>query len=521
MTERRPASTAAPHPLRPAIHRSGAARAQGRPILAFLWVALIGGCAVGPDFGRPAAPQAERYTPAPLPVKTSSTDAPGGEAQRFVQNMDIPGQWWAIFHSEALNTLIGQALKANSDVQAAQAALRTAQENLYAQQGGLFPTVSASFIPQRYKNASEVSPTLITFVPYFNLFTAQVTVSYLLDIWGATRRGIESSAALAEQQRFMTEATYLTLTSNLVAAAIQEASLRAQIAATQKLIKIDTDALAILQRQFTLGQVARVDVAAQEATLAQAQATLPPLQKQLAQQRDLLTALAGRLPDNQPAETFELASLQLPADLPVSLPSKLVEHRPDIRSAEAGLHSASALLGVAIANMLPQVTLTATDGTVSTKIGNLFKPTNGFWTLGANLSETIFDGGTLLGKERAARAALDQAAAQYRSAVITAFQNVADSLHALQADADAMKAQVAAERSAQESLEIAQRQLQLGAVNYLAVITAEQTYQQALISRVQAQASRFADTAALFQALGGGWWNRKDVAAAARSGIGS
>jgi len=314
---------------------------------------------------------------------------------------------------------------------------------------------------------------------------------------------------------FQLEAAYLTLTSNVVAAAVQEASLRGQISATEEFIKIETQSLGILRKQLELGQVAGADVAAVEATLAQAQATLSPLQKQLAVQRDLLTALIGRLPSQEPAEKFELASLQLPQDLPVSLPSKLVEQRPDIQSAEAQLHAAGVQIGVAIAAQLPQFTLTANAGTVANQIGQLFiTPGTAFWTVAGNAAQTIFDAGTLLHKKRAADAAFDQAAAMYRSTVITAFQNVADALRAVQPDAETLKAAVAAERAAFKSLEVARRQLQLGAIGYLGLLTAQNTYQMALIALVQAQAARYADTAALFQALGGGWWNRQDVAPA-------
>jgi len=482
---------------------------MGRSALA-MTAALAAGCAVGPDFERPAAPDAKSYTPQPLPEKTASAEGADGAAQRFVESLDIPGQWWTLFHSEALNALVEQSLKSNADLQAAQAALRVAQENYYAGQGVYYPSISANFTPTRNKNAVQPSPTLATFVPYFNLFTAQVNVSYTLDVFGGNRRQVETLEAQAESQRFQLEATYLTLTSNVVAAAVQEASLRGQIAATEEIIKVETEQLGILRHRLGLGDVAGADVAAQEAALAQAEATLPPLRKQLAQQRDLLTALAGRLPSEEVAQKFDLASLQLPQDLPVSLPSKLVEQRPDIQAAQANLHAASAQVGVAIANMLPQITLSANIGTVATQANELFQPFNGFWTLAGGFAQPIFEGGSLLHKTRAARANLEQEAAQYRSTVITAFQNVADTLHALQNDADALKASLAAERAAAESLAIARKQLQLGDISYLALLNAEQTYQQAAINLAQARANRYADTAALFQALGGGWWNRHD-----------
>lgn len=483
-----------------------------RVIAVAAWSNLLLGsaCSVGPDFERPAAPDVAGYTPEPLSKTTNSADVRGGDAQHFVQDLDMPGEWWKLFKSEALDNVVAEALQNNQDAKAAQAALRVAQENASAQIGAFFPSIQANFTPSRNKNAVQPSPTLATFVPYFNLYTAQVSVSYLIDVWGTNRRELETVEAQAENQRFQLEATYLTLTTNVVAAAIQEASLRGQIASTEKLIEIDAEQLDILQRRYALGDVAGSDVAAQQAALAQAQAVLPPQRKQLAQQRDLLTALVGRFPSEEIEAKFELASLQLPQDLPVSLPSKLVEQRPDIRAAEAQLHAASAQVGVAIADMLPQITLSANIGTVATQASQLFQPFNGFWTVAGGFTQPIFEGGALYHKTLAARAALDQAAAQYRSAVIQAFQNVADTLRALQYDADAVKANSTAERAAAESLGIAQKQLQLGQISYLSLLNAEQTYQQALINLVQAQANRYADTAALFQALGGGWWRRSD-----------
>ena len=482
--------------------------------LAIATTALLGSaCAVGPDFERPTAPQVVGYTSAPLAQQTASSDVASGEAQRFVQGLDIPGQWWTLFHSSALNTLIEEALRNNPTLPAAEAALRQAWENVYAAEGAFFPTAVVSYSPSSNKTATGVTFTgASSGSPYFTLHTAQVVVTYAPDVFGGTRREVESLAATAEFQQFQLEATYLTLTSNVVAVAVQEASLRGQIAATEEIIKIQTGSLDILRKQFELGQVAGADVAAVEATLAQAQATLPPLQQKLLVQRDLLTALIGRLPSQEPTEKFELASLQLPQELPVSLPSKLVEQRPDIQSAEAQVHSASAEIGVAVAARLPQFTLTGNAGTTANQINQLFiTPGTAFWTVAGNVAQTVFDAGTLLHKQRAAEAAFDQAAAMYRSTVITAFQNVADSLHALQSDAETLKASYAAERAAFKSLEITRRQLQLGAIGYLGLLTAENTYDTALLALVQAQAARYADTAALFQALGGGWWNRADA----------
>jgi NodT family efflux transporter outer membrane factor (OMF) lipoprotein len=485
---------------------------RGRGGWGLLALALLSACAVGPDFQRPAPPAADSYTPEPLSAETSSAAVRGGAAQRFVPGGDLPAEWWTLFHSAPLNALIAQALAANPDLAAGQAALRGAFENVYAQEGFFFPTVDANFSPSRQKNPTAVlAPTLASGTPIFNLYTAQVSVSYTPDVFGLNQRTVESLAAQAEAQRFALEATYLTLTSNVVAGAIQEASLRAQIQATQEIIDIERQLLDLLRRQNALGQIAEADVVAQEATLAQLEQSLPPLQKQLAQQRDLLTALAGRLPSDEVSERFELASLDLPEALPLSLPSSLVEQRPDIRAAEANLHAASAQVGVAIANRLPNITLTAADGTTAAQLDRLFTAGTGFWSVAGSVTQPIFAGGTLLHRQRAAEAAYDETAAQYRSAVITAFRNVADTLRALQSDADGLGAAVRAESAASRSLEIARRQLQLGQTSYLSLLNAEQTYQQARIALVQAQANRYADTAALFQALGGGWWHRTEA----------
>jgi NodT family efflux transporter outer membrane factor (OMF) lipoprotein len=330
-------------------------------------------------------------------------------------------------------------------------------------------------------------------------------------VFGGTRREIESLAATAEQQRFQGEATYLTLISNLVTAAVTEASIRAQIDATQQQIAIEQSLTDLVRRERTLGQLAEADVVAQEALLAQTQAQLPGLTKQLDIQRDLITALCGSLPNDAPDEKIEFAALSLPTELPVSLPSKLLEQRPDIKAAAENLHSATAEVGVAIANQLPNFTLSASLGTTASDLAKLFSPGNGFWSLVGNADQTIFDGGTLLHKRRAADAALEQAAAQYRSTVVSAFQNVADTLHSIQADADTLTADTAAERAAERSLTLTRAQAGLGDTGQLAVLAAELSYQQAVNARVQALAARYADSAALFQALGGGWWNRTEL----------
>ncbi len=471
--------------------------------------ALLPSCiAVGPDFLHPAAPPIDRYTREPLAPRTSSTDAPTGRAQRFVQGRDIPQEWWRLFKSRALNALIERALENNPTLQATMSALRAAKETVYAQQGKYFPLVQANFNPTRQQTSAALAPVPSSGAQVFDLYTAQVLVSYTFDVWGLNRRTVESLQAQADAQRFQVEAAYLTLTANVVVAAITEASLRGQIDATNELIAANKKMLDVMRRQLDAGFANRSDVAAQEAALAQVEATLPPLRKALAVQRDLLAALAGGYPSEEPRETFKLADLQLPQDLPVSLPSQLIEQRPDVRNAEELLHSASAEVGVATANTLPNFTINANGGYINTALAGLISPTNAFWLLAGNATHTVFDGFTLLHQLRGSKAAYDEAAWAYKSAVVAAVQNVTDALRALQNDADALKAARDFERAAKISFDLARQQVEAGNANILLLLTAQSTYLQAVIQVVQARAARLADTAALFQALGGGWWNR-------------
>ncbi|MGP8097055.1 MAG: efflux transporter outer membrane subunit [Steroidobacteraceae bacterium] len=476
-------------------------------------IASLSACAVGPDFKRPAPPSATGYGNAPAHGETASAESAGGSTQRFVAGMDIPSQWWTLFKSPELNHLVEQALKNNPDVGAAQAALRQAHELYSAQWTSFFPDIQGNFSGARAKNAlgTIANPTSLPQTnPYYNLYTAQLSISYLPDVFGGTRRAVEMAKAQEAGTRFQLEATYLTLSSNVVVTAVQEASLRGQIAATERLLVLQHQLTDKIQRQRSLGAASDLDVLAQQSLEAQTAQTLPPLQKQLGQTRDALTALLGRLPSDEPPETFRMDQLTLPADLPVSLPSKLIEQRPDVRQAEENMHAASAAVGVAIADMLPQFTINGNIGSTALKLQQLFSPYTGFWDVGASLTQTLFDAGALLHKKRAADAALDQAGAQYRGAVILACQNVADTLRALQADADALKASSEAERAAKRTFELAQRQRELGTISLVAVLIAEQAYQQAELALVQAEANRFSDTAGLFQALGGGWWHRTE-----------
>jgi len=476
--------------------------------LSLLLIALAG-CTVGPDFVRPELAADADYTQQAFTRTALADIATGGAAQRLIAGMDIPGQWWTLFRSPELNALVEEALRANPDVSAAQAALRQANELVYADQASLFPSVGANLSKTREKVSG--ASTGAASAPILTLSSASLNVSYAPDVFGGTRRQIESSTAQAQYQRFALEATYLTLSTNVVNTAVNLASLRDQIAATGQIGQQHSDQLDLLQAQRRLGAIADTDVLTQQTALAQTRATLAPLQKQLAQTRNQLMAYLGRFPNQDKGERFNLVSLHLPQELPVSLPSALVSQRPDVRAAEAQLHEASANIGVTVANQLPQFSITGSLGSTVASGSTLFSAGSGVWSLAGAIAQPLFDAGALEHRKRAAVAAYDQSAAQYRGTVITAFQDVANVLRALEADAEALKQQVAAERSAQASLALVQAQYRLGAVAYINLLTAQQTYQNTVLTRVQAQAVRYSDSAALFQALGGGWWNRRDV----------
>jgi NodT family efflux transporter outer membrane factor (OMF) lipoprotein len=491
------------------------------PGLASGFVLALAACAVGPDFHPPAPPQAARYTAPPASPDKAASDTGDAEHGPGLQaGTDIPAQWWGLFHSPALDTLVRQALAANADVRSAQAALRQADALRKAQRAQFLPSVTAEFLPSRQRNASgTVSSPVNSPNPIFNLYTSQVVVGYSLDLFGGNQRQYETAVAQVQAQQEFLAATRLTLAANVVANAIQEASLREQIEALRRTLALQEDQVRLLRRAHELGAAAQTDVLAQEALLAQTAAQLPPLEKQLAQLHDALAVLLGELPAVAPAHVFTLQDLRLPDALPLSLPSRLVEQRPDVRLAQAQLHAACAQVGVALAARLPQISLQAASGGTSEGFRSMFASGNRFWSAGINLSQTIFDAGAGYYREKAAVAALDQAGEAYRSTVLMAFQNVADSLHAIDQDGRAFVAGQQAEAAAQRSLDAARKAQALGATGAAPVILAEQTLLQARAARIQAQAARLGDAAALLQALGGGWWN--ETAGDADGAVGS
>lgn len=501
------------HPRRPRWRGAALAVAAGLALTA---------CAVGPDFHEPEAPQVadarHPYTSSSLPAQTASAPGAAGAPQRFVDGQDISASWWEAFHSAALDELVRAALAKSPTVAAAQASLRQAEENYRAAYGSReLPAVNAAFSATRERTAIAQPP--LPAGTTTNLFQAGLDLSYTLDVFGGNRRELESVRAAVDVQRYQLEATYLSLTSSVVATAIQEASIEAQLKATDEVVQSELRSLEVIRRQVQLGALARSAVLQQQTLVAQTQARLPALRKSLAQARHQLAVLAGALPGDPGLPAFTLDALTLPHELPVSVPSTLVRQRPDIRASEAQLHEASAQVGVATAALYPQVTLSGGLQRESLSLGHLFDTGTTGWNLVAGLTQPIFNGGALRARKRAAVAAYDAAQAQYQSTVLNAFLDVANTLRAIESDADALRADAEAEALARQSLDLVVRQYHLGAVSYLSSLDAQRTWLQTRVALAQAQAARFTDTAALFQALGGGWWNRPDaVASAASSG---
>ncbi len=477
----------------------------------------LSACLVGPDFKTPEPPKVNHYTKPPWLCRTASAPGHGGASQQFIQTKAISAEWWRLFHSPKINKLICRGIANSPNLTAAKATLQEAQQNLNAGIGnGLYPNIGAQVTAQRgsntgfFSSSNGTSSVASSGIPssVFNLFNASLNASYLLDFFGGIRRQIQGLKAQVEYQYFELRAAYLSLTSNIVTTAITIASLHKQICVTKQLIREQAEQLAIIKKQFDLGGVSKIDVVAQQTQLAQTRATLPPLEKNWAQTRHLLAILVGAFPSQRCViPSLDLDELHLPTTLPLSVPSALVRQRPDIRAAEALWEAANAQVGVATANLYPQITINGSWGKSNTVGSKVFGSQSNLWNIGAGLFQPLFRGGALLAERRAAIAAYDAAAAQYRETVLQAFKNVADTLRAIEADAREMRAQKQAETAAYANLYLVKQQFRLGGVSYLSLLDAQRQYQQTRISLVQAEASRYADTAALFQALGGGWWN--------------
>lgn len=475
----------------------------------------VTGCAaVGPDWQRPGVKTGQGYDPSAMPPSAMRAASSGAVAQSVRIGRDIPGDWWTLFHSPAINDLVQQALHNNPDIDAAQATLRQARELALAERGSGLPALIASLgssrqqEPQSYQVGSR-TPALL-----YNDQSARLDLSYVPDFWGSYRRSVEEARAQVDYQHFQLEAAYLAISAGVVTTAIQWASVQQQIEAQEQLIDFAKKQLDTVQHQFELGATTGSDVATQRAQVAQAYTVLMPLRTQRDIQRHQLAAYLGKTPADTQLPDIDFDALSLPGDLPLSLPSSLIAQRPDVRAAEALWHAQTAALGVDVAQRLPQITLSVAYGSDSSELGGLFSPTNVLWSLVGQAVQSVFDGGQLKHKEAAQRQRLVAADAAWRSRVVAAFQNVSDVLSTVRDGADNLHYAMEAKEAAGRSLSLASGQFRLGGVSYLNVLAAQQIYQTAVIALVRAQASRYIDSVALYQSLGGGWWNRADVAQA-------
>mgnify|MGYP002776330548 CR=1 FL=1 len=478
--------------------------------LPLLSAGFLSACAVGPDFKQPDAPNTSTYTETTLSKKLATAPGvPGGTDQEFVEGADIEAQWWELFKSPELDVLIKKALQQNPNLGAADAALRATQENVNAQIGGqYFPAIGLNGGVTR-----QLQPAAVYGIPSggsdtYNLYNASVNVTYKLDVFGGARRAVEGARAQAEIAQFQLEGAYLSLTANIVTSAVREAALRAQMQATEEILKAQTNLAEVTEKQLVIGTVSKVDVTSQRTLVSNSQVDLFTYERNLSFARNQLAVLVGELPSNANITKFDLRSLHLPEKLPLSVPSSLVRQRPDVRAAEAQLKATNALVGVATANLLPQFNITGALGSAALTSAALFGPNATLWSIAGGIFQPLFQGGQLLAQRRGAIANYEQAVYQYQATVLKAFQEVADSLRALETGAQALKSASDAERYAYETLDLVQQQYKLGTASYLAVLYYQNQYQIAKVKSVSAQATRFSDTAALFAALGGGWWNR-------------
>lgn len=482
-----------------------------KPLLSVICFILFFGlisCAVGPNFEYPKPPSIERYTFHPIPESTIPAD---GKTQHFEPNAGIIPDWWKLFNSPKLNDVVKDALENNQNLQAAQANLRQSQNLLRAGYGVFYPQLDATAEAYRQQTSS---PSSGGFFPgaIFNLFTLSAAVSYTLDIFGGQRRTVESLRADVDYQRAVAWATYINLSANVVNTIIARAGYQEQINATLELIKLQQEQIKITDARIKAGLIPYVNILTLQSQLAAYEATLPPLQQKISQAQHLLATLMGCTPAECNPQPVELAALTLPEKLPVTLPSRLVRQRPDILAAEAQLHIASANIGVSTAALFPSFTLSGSYGVGSNTPNDLFRNDSTFWNFGATATAPLFHGGTLWFRRKATIDAYQTASANYRQTALSAFAQIADTLRALEHDAEAVKAQSYSLNKATESLQLVQKNYEAGLANYVQVLIVDIQFYQARINYIQAKTQRLQDTVALFTALGGGWWNKEDKA---------
>ncbi len=471
-----------------------------------LAVSIVTGCTVGPRYRPPAPPTVATYNPEPQP--TAIVRAPGrsGAAQQVDAAADVPAQWWTLFRSPQLDRMVREALENSPTLAQALAKLRQAQEEANARTGATkFPTVSGNVSVQREQVDLAAFGVPFPSPPPFSLLNGSIAVSYALDLFGGNRRLVEGLMAQADYQSWQLQGARLMLTGNVVSAAIRQAQLRSQIDLTRQMLTLQEQTVSVTERRYAAGGVSEYDVHSQRTALAQMQALLPPLKQQLDVVNHQLAILMGKTPAEADVEVLSLDGFSLPQDLPLSLPSSMVRQRPDIRAAEALLHQASANVGVATANLYPQIVLSGSGGGIGTSFAN----GGDVWNVGASLAQPIFNGGALRAERRKAVAAYDEASSVYKETVLEAFREVADTLRAIEHDAQALQARSEAAAQAQSAYQIASNRYAAGGLSQVALLDAQRQQLQTALDRVTYESNRYSDSATLFQALGGGWWNEK------------
>ncbi len=480
-------------------------------LAAALAITVLAGCTVGPHYHAPAPPTVATYNPEPQPASTVASSGTGGTAQKFSASASLPAQWWTLFHSPELDRMVREALDNSPTLAQAMAKLKQAQEEANARTGATkYPALNGSISAQREQVDLATFGVPFPSPPPFSLLNGSVAVSYALDLFGHNRRLIEGLNAQVAYENWQLEGARLMLAGNVVSAGIRQAQLRSQIEMTRGIIALEVQSLDIVEKRYQAGGVSEYDVDSQRSLVAQTRATLPSLEQQLDVIDHQLAVLMGKTPAEAHVEAIRLDSLTLPPELPVSLPSSLVRQRPDIRAAESLMHEASANVGVATANLYPQIVLSASAGLIGTN----FTSGSDVWNVGASLTQPIFNGGSLRAQKRKAVAAYDGAGSVYQQTVLDAFRQVADSLRAIEHDAQALQAQSEAAAQAESAYKIAVQRYAAGGISQVALLDAQRQQLQTALDRVAYQSSRYADSATLFQALGGGWWNEKQWGAA-------
>lgn len=479
-----------------AAHSSKRPSRSTRKMIALLFLVTLAACTLGPNFDRPEAPVGAGY---------SSATPPG---RHFLEGAQIADDWYRLFHSDALNALVRTTLAENPDLESARHGLLAAQDELKAVAGAELPSLGASAgLTRAHINGSYLYEPVKAIDVTGNQYSAGLNLAYDLDIFGGIRRSIESEAAKAANTRDETLNTYVSLVDQTVVAAFDYAAAEAEIGATRTLIREQQDQLDLTRRQEQAGKINHSDTLQAETLLETTRASLPALEKQRDVSRNALARLNGKSPDQFAMPALALKDFTLPAEMPISLPSALIRQRPDILAAEDTLHAAEAQIGVAAAARLPSLTISAQYAQEATTLRDLFTQPGGLWTVGGNIAAPLFEGGTLAARETEARDLYRKSLAAYRGTAINAMVEVANALQAIGHDASGYDAHSRALASAAAGRDLTLAQFRAGKVSELQVLVAEQQYQTALLSHVQADVLRFTDVAELMRALGGGWWN--------------